>query len=963
MPDISITFNRQTVSWYYSDDWTVSKLCNDIQSKLNLSNQIYLGLYGSVLDPNTYVLDTTLVQDIITVLDHNFLPTINLPDDYEGDPPKGHFRVYSTVTYESLTKGIFMPVSPDLDFDSQRAHIIQEIEKTYNIQDIDVIVYLPGAIPYLRGTINDFFSIYTAAKKVLYITVVSKSVSTFRGLSLPSYYHSVKANICAITNDQQKFCISPLNNLPEDTVVLGSALMGLLCVTDYRILQKIIGWFENNTKYAPCIIALHDIQKKALIRYHHIITITTTLFAIVKNIYNTTSINYSQILDFFKYVDHHSQSSPSRVTMNIAPFLNTSTGRYFFLNFSDYESISTYNSDFSRCFATTIKRSLPEVKDLNSSQSQIFREFKIIEAISNPNPMIIRGNNTFLLSLGTCYKQQDSKSIVSQKQIQYIDPKEGEIKVEVIDTMAEALRSKGVVIDTPSETQQINIICIDTSGSMGGTSLEIAKQCFKIIVNRAYEVGPLSLWGLYIFDTTPKIILPLSPIPNEFHRAVDTIRAWGCTALYRCIELAQDEINAKVRQKPEFKNAIKRIIALTDGGDNEYHYKTNNHMQELADIANGLVRDGIVFDYIELGDDPEYPPQNIAINSGGCYLQFSDRDFIKKGNRQIDITKIRRIFESDGFFNLTLRQFGPVKGNCVDRDMTVKHSPISIVPVKNFNYKQEELETLKKSIYLLEQKPEITQLENEILLNMKDCAIHFESQINKNFYFFIKKPSPNDEDKQFGKYWNVYMRTKKDSPYGANKWLKLAVIIPNGFPVTAPEIRFLSVPLHPNITADGSINIDVLRTRHNSNVTIFFALLSIRNMLSKPDFKNIQNMDVLERITPSVDLISIIRNSSFSEVSLPAYNEDSSVIVKLGRARTVKPKFCDPFSFTRMEHPVKASSGNYFEKQALIYKLSQSNGNLNDPINGQKIQDVKNTPEDLQFLGFIREYMKKYNVE
>ncbi|KAI5516701.1 protein modification by small protein conjugation [Trichomonas vaginalis G3] len=75
MPDISITFNRQTVSWYYSDDWTVSKLCNDIQSKLNLSNQIYLGLYGSVLDPNTYVLDTTLVQDIITVLDHNFLPT------------------------------------------------------------------------------------------------------------------------------------------------------------------------------------------------------------------------------------------------------------------------------------------------------------------------------------------------------------------------------------------------------------------------------------------------------------------------------------------------------------------------------------------------------------------------------------------------------------------------------------------------------------------------------------------------------------------------------------------------------------------------------------------------------------------------------------------------------------------------------------------------------------------------
>ena len=112
---------------------------------------------------------------------------------------------------------------------------------------------------------------------------------------------------------------------------------------------------------------------------------------------------------------------------------------------------------------------------------------------------------------------------------------------------------------------------------------------------------------------------------------------------------------------------------------------------------------------------------------------------------------------------------------------------------------------------------------------------------------------------------------------------------------TSPEIRFLTVPRHPNITIDGSISIDILRSRHNSNVTIYFALLAIRNLLSKPNFDSTQNMEVYDAVETFSNKIEAITYNNFKLEVLPNIKEEvpENASINFGVGKTVKPK-CVP---------------------------------------------------------------------
>ncbi|EAY07814.1 Ubiquitin-conjugating enzyme family protein [Trichomonas vaginalis G3] len=959
MPDIKIDFADSQITWFYADTWTVEQLCKDIQQKIDIKNKIQLGLFGSVLQPDMQLLDAVLVTDSLSILDENGESTIQIPEGFEPDPPHGQYKVFTTCSYESLYKGELMKLDQNLEFNQQRQEIISIIKERYNKDNIDVLIYLPGAILYTTGTIADFYDCHPSAKKKLYVTVISTKISEYARLSIPSYYSEVNPNPCCISDPQKIFSVSVVHELDQTQRIFGGAVLGLLCNTDADILEKSIGWFEKNLRFSPCIISLFEMQSRSQVRYHHILSLVATLFTIVETIFKSTTNIWERVLDLLKYIDSQSINSPSRVSIVRQPFLNDSAGSYFLKNiqyFQIYDHVCKYSSDFSKSMSFIKDMECPTVNEINQSQSRIFRVFTVTDAITNPHPMIFLGNGAHLLSLGTSYMDKSQNQIVSKKLVKVIDPREGEPRDKPLDEFAQQLREQKIKIETPSEVKQINIICIDTSGSMGGTKIQIAKTCFKVIVNRAYEVGPSSLWGLYTFNSTPERKLKLSPIPADFHTQVDKLGVSGCTALYYCIIAAMNEINEKVKSDSSYKNALKRIIALTDGGDNTYSHNT---ARGIADLTKQLIDNGIYLDYIELGNVGDMKlPRNMAYYTGGDYLKFTS-DIFQSSSSRVDIRKIRSVFESDGFFNLTLRKFNAVKKGVENLStiMLEDRSPIMKIPVKNFNYMDKDLMTLTTAIYEIEQKDSITTLEKEILTNLQDCAAHFNSQKleSKKFHIFVAK---NTEFRN----WNLYLRAKKDSPYGPNKWLKLAVIIPEGFPVTSPEIRFLTVPRHPNITIDGSINIDVLRSRHNSNVTIYFALLAIRNLLSKPNFDSIQNMEVFDAVENLSNKIDAITDKNFKGEVLPNIKDDvpENAAINFGVGKTVKPEFCDPFTFRWMREPVLASSGNYFDKGPLLTKIKQSNSALIDPLNGKPITIDEQAQVDKIMLGNIREYMVKH---
>mmetsp|Transcript_5946 Transcript_5946/g.10677 ORF Transcript_5946/g.10677 Transcript_5946/m.10677 type:complete len:138 (-) Transcript_5946:122-535(-) len=79
--------------------------------------------------------------------------------------------------------------------------------------------------------------------------------------------------------------------------------------------------------------------------------------------------------------------------------------------------------------------------------------------------------------------------------------------------------------------------------------------------------------------------------------------------------------------------------------------------------------------------------------------------------------------------------------------------------------------------------------------------------------------------------FSVLMQGPSDSAYA--KGLFRLVVAPGNYPMTAPDVRFVTQMFHPNISdKDGRICIDMLIDQWSPILTIEKALVSIRSLLT-----------------------------------------------------------------------------------------------------------------------------------
>ena len=58
-----------------------------------------------------------------------------------------------------------------------------------------------------------------------------------------------------------------------------------------------------------------------------------------------------------------------------------------------------------------------------------------------------------------------------------------------------------------------------------------------------------------------------------------------------------------------------------------------------------------------------------------------------------------------------------------------------------------------------------------------------------------------------------------ETPY-YNGRFKIELVIPEKYPFLPPQLKFLTRIYHPNITADGTICLDILKNQQNKDVTL-----------------------------------------------------------------------------------------------------------------------------------------------
>lgn len=129
-------------------------------------------------------------------------------------------------------------------------------------------------------------------------------------------------------------------------------------------------------------------------------------------------------------------------------------------------------------------------------------------------------------------------------------------------------------------------IIIDTSGSMGGTRIELAKQIARIAVRR---MQPHDRIGIVEFYGAKHWAVPMQPAANkiEIDRAIGRMKAIGGTVLYPAIQEAYYGLkNVNTRYK--------HILLITDAGveDSNYEAMVRRISKDHINVSTILVGQG-----------------------------------------------------------------------------------------------------------------------------------------------------------------------------------------------------------------------------------------------------------------------------------------------------------------------------------------------------------------------------------
>ena len=91
-------------------------------------------------------------------------------------------------------------------------------------------------------------------------------------------------------------------------------------------------------------------------------------------------------------------------------------------------------------------------------------------------------------------------------------------------------------------------------------------------------------------------------------------------------------------------------------------------------------------------------------------------------------------------------------------------------------------------------------------------------------------------------HWFLTFKAPDDTLY-QNGIYKLSIKFNNDYPFVAPNIRFITKILHPNISLDGEICLDILKYNWSPALSLVKVIISIISLLSDPNTRSPLNID------------------------------------------------------------------------------------------------------------------------
>ncbi|OXV08627.1 hypothetical protein Egran_03610 [Elaphomyces granulatus] len=417
-----------------------------------------------------------------------------------------------------------------------------------------------------------------------------------------------------------------------------------------------------------------------------------------------------------------------------------------------------------------------------------------------------------------------------------------------------------------STPQEAIVICFDVSWSMDEpmgytwtgapndlTKLSEMKQIFSNVINRMLGYQLIrNFVGVVTFSNANRIRTKheLSRVnKQEFHDMVGDLHTEGQTAIWDALMKAKDMLVAFKNEHPETKL---RIIALTDGEDNQ-----SNH--QPADVCQSLYDSDIVLDSIVIGSDTRYTKDlfKMSKHTGGYafhpssrsllfqifllepFLDISIRPDIVKvpiTNYQTSVPKTKDMMTIYDF--PSCRRHPLEAGSFLDmRQATPFFASRSSPLIRSASGMTSSLAQDRAP-----NRPGVRQFFNRPL-SMGAASILSDSSGASSGRICLCEITqmannlPSDMDIYVSEsdmsFWKVVLAGPQDTPYAAGAFI-LTVQINQFFPQLPPTVRFVTPILHPNITKHGRICHQIFTKGWKTSYHVSNVLDEMRNLLLEP---------------------------------------------------------------------------------------------------------------------------------
>lgn len=933
----------------------VKFICSRIKKEFGIIPNLTARIYGSNLQSTSIMSQCVRGQDVVTF------------DVKEADGKKQKFEMYrkpiitpryqskttfivfSTVNFKSMTIGNKIQVDIDKDTnDSLQKKIKDMIGKSYKndfnaqkLKSTRILLFLPGGIPFLKGTIGEFIESFPDYMPHLYaIIFFDKSITD---TILDRKYESV----CNIKNNELKSLISP----DTDTETCGlceiAAVLGYIQKNGPNV-KRMIYSIAKYCPFAPMICGLYNLACLVQPTGRTILQITAPLLKLFEEMSNNMpdrSNLFSSTVRFLSFFMNVKISDRVPCTEFIRPFYNIGFEKYFYTHFpegknSQIESIVAFDPDFRD--QDWIRFQLPSLQEEDFEYAmEHAKALKIIPPLSlreMHRVSLFQGTNGPWLFLTASVSKEEK----DRDKIEYINPEVGIIETGKYEDVAaktigvdytkkkEEFDKKLLDLVDKQEVTQLVYICVDKSGSMrspydqGINRFEASQKFFIKFTQACYKFHTPSFYGSIMFNERSDERNSLNPLSENFssRMVVPGERPTGGTAMFAAIKRAADIMLEKNRGN-KYPNAVLRVVVISDGVD---IYAGPN---DIANVANHLLRNKVRVDAIIVSNEIAKELVALSHYTGGVAM------FPRGLNDGLDL------FNQEQFFNVDLRFYNDFHAP------NITANDISRLPNYGINDLDREVPS-KPSLYadpnkiVTSPKYAISEYNKEMMAQLNGTGTETESKTahpsQKRIINELKKiiTEPDEDVRVFPlkdriDAWRVLIKGFEGSLY-ADKWFYMIIEFPLNYPQHYPLFRYVSPPFHPNVSDSGRICISTLDQTYRSDKSIKELIGEVRYLLFEPNFDDCVDVkrSLLSKNKPEYERIVREWNQKNGKSNPEDFEKnwkiqpDGKLMLDNASAATVPEYYLDPISRSIMKEPVKATSGVFYEKRELEKYLKQT---------------------------------------